>query len=431
MADVGVEVLIIFVLMVANGLFAMSEIAILAARKSKLRQRAEEGEAGARIALELAESPGRFLSTVQIGITLVGVLAGTFAGATLAEELANSLGQIPRLVPYRETIGLGIVVLGITYLSLVIGELVPKRLALNNPERIAARIARPMKRLSSLAAPLVRLLSWSTDLVLRLLRVRPSEEPPVSEDEIQIMIEQGTQAGVFEEAEQEMVKGVFRLGERRIDVLMTPRTEIEWLDREAPPEETVRSITGSTHTRFPVATSSLDQMAGVVRARDVLAFCLADEPLDLDAVLEAPLFVPENTPALEVLDLLKASHAAMAFVIDEYGGIEGLVTLTDIMEAILGEMMPAEEAQEARAVQRQDGSWLLDGMLPVDELQDVLGIDPFSEEDEGPYQTLGGMVMAVMQRMPAIADSFERAGLRFEVVDMDGHRVDKVLVSRL
>ncbi len=431
MGNMGVEVLAILLLIVVNGLLSMSEIAVVSARKARLQERAEDGDDGARAALELAESPTRFLSAIQIGITLVGALAGALGGATLAEGLAQRLAGIGSLAPYSQTISVGLVVLGIAYVSLVIGELVPKRLALNNPEAIAARIAPPMKRLSALVTPAVHLLTWSGDVVLRLLRVRPSEEPPVSEDEVEIMIEQGTMAGVFEQAERDMVKAVFRLGERRIDVLMTPRTEIEWLDRNMASEEMVRAITRSVHTRFPVADGSLDHVVGIVRARDVLAYCLADKPIDISAALEAPLFVPESAPALDALDLFKEHRVSMAMVIDEYGGIDGLVTLTDIMEAIVGEMPPPGGAEDARAVQREDGSWLLDGLFPVDELGDLLGIGPLPEEDEGEYQTLGGFVMAYLARVPAVADAFEHAGLRFEVVDMDGYRVDKVLVSRV
>lgn len=431
MAAIGLKILIIFALTVISGLFAMSEIAVVSARKSRLQQRAQQGQAGARVALELAGSPNRFLSTIQIGISLIAILSGSYGEATLTEELHARLSQISSLAPYSQAISFFVVVLGITYLSVVVGELVPKQLALNNPEKIAARIAIPMSRLSSISAPVVRLLTRSADLIMRLLRIRPSSEPPITEDEIEIMIEQGTQAGVFEAAEQDMVKGVFRFGERRIGVMMTHRSEIEWLDRDAAPEEIAGLIAASHYSRFPVASGSLDHAVGVLRARDVLAGCLAGRPPDLDTVMEPALFVPETMPALEALELFKRSGASMALVIDEYGGVQGLVTLADIGEAILGDVSSADTVDKPRIVMREDGSWLLDGLLPVDELRDLLDLGLLPGEDKGHYQTLGGFIMTYLGHIPAVADTFEYGGLRFEVVDMDGRRVDKVLVSRL
>jgi putative hemolysin len=429
--NIFVEILIILLLIVANAIFAMAEIAVVSARKSRLQRRAEEGEAGARLALQLAQSPGRFLSTVQVGITLVGVLVGAFGGATIAQRLAVSIARIPLLAPYSNTISVVLVVLAITYLSLIIGELVPKRLALNNPESVAAALARPMQLLATMTAPIVRLLTISTDLVVRLLHAHPSTEPPVTDDEIRILMEAGAQAGVFEEAEQDMVTGVLRLGERRIDAVMTPRTEMEWLDTDDGPDEIKRKIIDSTHSRFPVAHGNLDQVLGVVRARDVLARCLAGERLDPMAMLRPSFFVPESASALHAMKLLKRAETTLAFVLDEYGGLQGMVTVTDIVQAIVGELAQTGGADGPKAVQREDGSWLLDGLLPIDEFKDLLDVDSLPGEAQKQYQTLGGFIITYLGRIPSIADGFTYAGLRFEVVNMDGHRVDKVLVRRV
>lgn len=341
MSAVLFEIVFVMLLIIANGLLAMSETAVISARKARLQHRANRGDIKARAALEVANAPTRFLSTVQIGITLVGILAGAFGGATIAEQLAGRLSLIPLLTPYSEAIGLGIVVIGITYLSLVLGELVPKRLALHNPERIAAAVAIPMRALSALLSPLIGLLGASTDVVLWVLGIRPSTEPPVTEEEIKVLIEQGTQAGVFAAMEQEMVVRAFRLGARRISALMTPRTEIVWLNLDDPPDVIHRAMTNSTHGLFPVGRGSLDNLLGVVHARDVLARSLAGQPTDLKALLQQPLFVLENMLALKALELFKQSGQPLALVIDEYGGTQGLVTHSDILEALVGDMLVA------------------------------------------------------------------------------------------
>jgi len=429
-ASISLEIVVILVLILFNGVLAMAELAVVSARRARLQRRAEEGDMGAQRALEVAEAPARFLSTIQIGITLVGVLAGAFGGATIAQELADVLENFPLIGSYSEAVAVGIVVVAITYLSLVLGELVPKQLALNNPERIAAVVTPPIHTLSHLAAPLVWLLTTSTRFVVRLLRAEPSAEPPVTESEIRIMIEEGTEAGVFEEAEQEMVEGVFRLADRRVDAVMTPRTEIEWLNTEDSIEEIEQTIVRSTHSRFPVAAADLDHVLGVVRARDALGQCLAGEPLDYELVLYSCYFVPESAPALRVLDILKSTGTSMAFVIDEYGGMQGLVTVTDIVEAIVGDLPDVGKLNERRAVQREDGSWLLDGLLPVDEFKEMFDLASLPGEDEVHYQTLGGFVMDYLGRIPQAADRFVHGGLEIEVIDMDAHRVDKLLVSR-
>lgn len=422
------EIVIILLLILANGLFAMSEIAVVSARKPRLKQLADEGSASARRALELAEHPNRFLATVQIGISLVGVVAGAFGGATLAEPLANWLTGAPWLAPYSDTLAFAVVVLTITYLSLVVGELVPKRMALNNPEALAMRVAGFMNRLSILATPLVKLLSLSTEGVLRLLRVRASGEPTVSEEEIAVMIEQGRQAGVFKNAEQEVIENVFWLDERSVASVMTPRREVVWLDLEASPEAWLEQISRSPYSRLLVARGQLDELAGVVYARELLLALMAGEasPARLEALVKPPAVVPETMSALRVLEHFKANPVHLAVVVDEYGGIEGLVTMDDLSDALLGELAAGDE--EA-FVQREDGSWLIDGRSSAGEVQERLGLLELPG-DPGDYQTLAGMVITLLGHIPKPADTFNWEGYRFEIVDMDGARIDKVLVSR-
>jgi putative hemolysin len=423
------EVLIIFLLLVANGILAMAEIAIVSARKARLQHLAEAGNSQARAALELATNPNQFLATVQIGITLVGILAGAFGGATIAEEIATRLNEIPSLAPYGETIGVGMVVLGITYFSVVIGELVPKRLALNNAERIASAVAAPMRALSTITAPVVWLLGVSTDVVIRLLGVKPSIEPSITPEEIKVLIEHGTESGVFEASEQDMIESVLRLDERRVGALMTPRTQIVWFDIEDSPEDIRRKIANSQHSRFPVVQDSLDNVLGIVRAKDLLNQSLAGQPLGLGPLLRPPLFVPESMSALKVLELFKQKGTHIALIMDEYGGIQGMVTHNDILEDIAGYIPSAGEPAEPQATRREDGSWLLDGLLHIDELKEVFDIGELPDEEHGHYQTVGGFVMAQLRSIPTVGQCFEWGRLRFEVVDMDGRRVDKVLVT--
>jgi putative hemolysin len=428
---VSLEILLILLLTLTNGVLAMSEIAIVSSRKARLQRHASEGERGAQVAIQLAEEPTRFLSTVQIGISLVGVLAGAFGGATLADELDVLLHRIPVLAPYSGAASLVLVVLGITYLSLVVGELVPKRVALNNAEAIAAAVAIPMQTLSNLASPVVRLLSVSTEVVVRLLGVQPSSEPPVTEQEVEYMIDEGTEVGVFEQVERDIVRRVFRLGDRRVSSLMTHRTEIVWLDLADPEKEILARITTSVHTRFPVARGSLDSVLGVVQAKDLLAQVLAGQALDLKRILRPPVFVPESAPALDVLELFKQGGQPLALVIDEYGGLEGLLTVNDVLEGIVGDLPDEGDVLEPEAVRRRDGSWLLDGMLPVDKFRDLFDLDRLPLEEELHFETLGGFVMAFLGRIPTTSDHFQWRQWCFEIMDMDGHRVDKVLVAPL
>ena len=426
MSRIAIEILIVVLLILVNGLFAMAEIAVVSARKTRLQQQAQEGDKKAQAALELANAPNQFLATIQIGITLVGIVAGAFGGATIAEELAKVLQQVPVLAPYGEAIGVAVVVLAITYLTLVVGELVPKRLGLNNPERVAARLAPFMRTLSRLASPLVRSLSLSTDLVVRLLRVQPGQEVAVSEEEISLLLEHGTRAGVFEPGEQEMVEQVFHLGDVPIKAIMTPRMDVVWLDLDDPAEEVRSVVAKAGHSRYPVARGDLDHMLGLVYAKDLLAAGLEGRPLDLEAILRPALFMPETVTALEAVERLKENHTDAALVVDEYGGLEGLLTVDDILRAIVGDISAPGGAAEPGAVQRQDGSWLLDGMLPVEKVKELLGVDSLPHEGSD-YHTLGGLAMLCLERIPSPGDRFECCGWQLEVVDMDGRRVDKIL----
>jgi putative hemolysin len=428
MSPITFEILIILVLIIANGVFSMSEMAIVSARKVRLQQLANQGDAKARAALKLAESPNHFLSTVQVGISLIGILTGAFGGATIANRLAVYVKLVPLLAPYSEPISFGIVVLIITYLSLIVGELVPKRLALNNPERIASIVAIPMQALAAIASPVVYLLSASTDLILRMLGITASTEPQVTEEEIKILIEQGTEAGTFEEAEQDMVERVFRLGDRPVSYLMTPRPDIVWLDLEDTAEENRQKMVDSAYSRYPVCQAGLDNVLGVIPVTDLLARSFRGEPLDLTVGLRQPVFVPESTRGLKVLELFKQTITHMALVVDEYGVIQGLVTLNDIMSEIVGDVPSTDGQDQPQAVQREDGSWLLDGMLPVEEFLELFGMEEWESEERGSYQTLGGFVITHLGRIPAAADHFEWQSMRIEVMDMDGNRVDKVLV---
>ena len=424
---IGLEILVVVLLILLNGLFALSEMAVVTSRKSRLQQQAEAGDRRARAALELAEAPDRFLSTVQVGISLVGVLAGAFGGATLAGPLARLLRRLPALAPYAEAASLVLVVLAITYLTLVLGELVPKRLALARPERTAAAVAGLMRALSALFRPVVRLLSGSTGLVVRLLGVRPSAEPPVTEEEITLLLRQGAAAGVFSEVERSMLQGVFRLNDLPVGALATPRTEIDWLDVEDPPEETLRRLLASPHSVLPVADGNLDRVRGVVRAKDLLAHRLTTGRVDLQAVLRPVQFIPETVVISRLIPGLRTWGSNLALVVDEYGGLEGLVTTRDLLERIVGSLQPSAP----QAVRRDDGSWLLDGMLPVGELKELLRLETLPGEEEHDFHTVAGFLLAQLGRVPSVAESFEWAGLRVEVVDMDGPRIDKVLVSRL
>lgn len=415
----------IAVLIVVNGLMAMAETALLSARKARLQNETNKGDVRAGIALKLTENPNQFLSVIQIGITTTDLLVGALTGATLGLWINLQLSKYPVLEPYSGVIGLIIGILPVTYLSLVIGELVPKRLALRDPEGVSSSVARTMLFFSRVFSPIVRFLSFSTETVLRVLGVKVSEEPPVTEEEIQLLIDQGTQAGVFEESEQDMVEGVFSLGDQRIYSLMTPRTDIVWLDIDDSIEEISAKIADNDFSRFPVRQDTLDVILGIVKARDLLVPSLKGETINLKELLKPAFYIPETMFASKALEILKEKGTDMLLVIDEFGGLQGLLTINDILEEIVGEM----EQDEPQATQRQDGSWLLDGMLEIDEFKEIFDIHLLPHEDE--YETLSGFVMMSLGRVPQVTDHFEWNSYNFEIIDMDGRRVDKVLVTTL
>ncbi|MGF1519890.1 MAG: hemolysin family protein [Nodosilinea sp.] len=432
MSATAFESLFILLLIVANGVFSGSEIALVSARKARLEQKARQGNAKARLALKLANSPNNFLSTVQIGITLVGILSGALGGATVANSLRLRLDQVPALAPYSDLLSLAVVVGSITYLSLVVGELVPKRIALSYPEAIACQVAGPMKRLSQLAAPLVALLGVSTSFLVNLIGLKERPEAAITEEELRLLIDQGTAAGNFEVVEQEMMGRVLQLGDRPIRSIMTPRTDIEWLKVDASFAEHSELVMQSAHSHFPVCNNGIDDCVGVVSLKALLPNYLSQStpPVTLLSLVQPPLFVAESTYVLKVLELFKTSGTHFAMVLDEYGGVEGLVTLNDVVEAIVGDLPSIEDVNDPMMVQREDGSWLLDGLLPVDDLKELLNREQLSE-DEDNYHTLAGFMIRHMGRIPTSGDFFEWQGLRFEVVDMDGRRVDKVLLENL
>lgn len=431
MSDIALELIFIFFLLIANGIFAMSELAIVSARKARLEARAEEDDSRAQAALDLAAAPDTFLSTVQIGITFIGILTGAVGGARIAGALQALLEPLPVVGRFSGVLSVGIVVVLITYFTLVIGELVPKRLALLNPEAVARAVAPAMRTLSCLAWPGVRLLSASTNFVLRVFNLQPSTEPPVTDEEVRTLMEQGAQVGVFEPIEEEIVDQIFRLSDRTVSALLTPRPDIIWLDLDDSLDEIKQKVVESGFSRYPVAQDNLDNIVGLVAAQDLLVQSLAGQPLDLRSIIQPALFIPETTPALVVVERLKQTRSHIALVIDEYGGVEGLVTLSDILTAIVGDMPEADEPEDTDAIQREDGSWLIDGKFQIDEFQDLLDIEDLPDVGEGYYQTVGGLVMAVLGRIPVPGDYFEWAGHRVEVMDMDGRRVDKVLVVRI
>ncbi|MFN8433203.1 MAG: hemolysin family protein [Anaerolineales bacterium] len=421
--SISSEIITIIILIVINGVLAMSEAALVASRKARLQQQASEGNKASALAVKLIEDPNIFLSAVQIGITLIGVLSGAVGGATIAEKLAVFFEKVPYIGPYSESVSLGLVVLVITVLTIWLGELVPKRLGINSPERIAQIVAGPMLFISRVFSPLIKLMSNATNFVLRLFGVNPSVEPPITEEELQLLIDQGTQAGVFEEAEQDMVEGIFSLGDTRVYSVMTPRTEIVWLDVSDSTEEILEKMSGSPYSRFPVRQDSLETIVGIVKSRDLLVSILSQKQINLKELAKPAHFIPETMLASRALEVLKKNNAEMLLVVDEFGGVQGLLTINDILEEIVGVM----EGDEPQATQRQDGSWLLDGMLEVDEFKEIFNLNELPHETE--YETLSGFVMTSLGRLPQTADHFEWNNLRFEVVDMDGRRVDKVLVT--
>jgi putative hemolysin len=423
------QIAIVVLLILVNGFFAMAEIALLTARKARLQPLVAAGSRGADAALELKADPSRLLATVQIGITMIAVLSGTFGQATLGERLQDYLvGLGGFIADYAHIASMALVVIGISYFSLILGELVPKRIALAHPERIAAALARIMRLLAVVAAPLEWLLSATTNLALRLFPLR-GEALAVTDEEIGFMLREGAAAGHIPLGETAIVEMALRLGERRVSAVMTPRTQIEFLDLGDPEDEIRRQIRDSAYSRFPVVQGGPNQLAGIVQVKDLYDASLAGQPFDLRARLRSPLFVPNTVTVLRALEVFKTSGEPMALVVDEYGDLEGLVTLTDILEALVGELSGGADS-DPRIVHREDGTFLVDGMLGLDELKQVLRVAHLAGEDSE-FHTVGGYLMAQLNRVPMVADRITADGWRFEIVEMDGRRVDRVLVAPL
>lgn len=424
---VSLELAAVLFLILLNGFFAMSELAVVSARKIRLQQMAEEGRHGATMALSLQEEPSRFLSTVQIGITLIGVINGAVGGATIAGRLGPVLDEIPMLTGYGQELAFALVVIIITFLSLIIGELVPKRIALNNAEAIATFAAPVMKMLSRITAPFVWLLGASTEAMLKLLRVPERAEQTVTEEEVKSLIAEGTASGVFNADEKRMIEGVMRLADRTVRSIMTPRPEVMWLDVADTAENIKRDIRESGHSRMPVCRGTLDDVVGIVHTKDILHKLLEDAPFDLHPVVRDALIVHDGMEVMRLLELFKQSGEQMAVVVDEYGSVEGITTLTDMLEGIAGEL-PDIDDDDADIVRRADGSLLIDGMMAVEEVEAHLGLKSLRDE-EGGYHTLAGFLLFKFGHIPAAGELVDHDGYRFEVVDMDGRRIDKVLVT--
>lgn len=426
-----INFILIFVLILINSIFAMYEIAMVSVRKIKLMQRQAEGVKGASQALELLKRPNQFFSTVQIVITLIDTLAGGIGGALLAGPFADLLRQVTWLEPYADTIALISVVIFITYFSIVLGELIPKRMAVSDPEGVASRFSVMMLALSKLFRPLVNFLGASTNLGLKILGINADKKPTITEEEIMSYIEEGRDVGLIEEAEREMVSGIFRLGDRRVEALMTSRMEMSWVDIESPPEVIWSQILETPHSRVPVAAGDLDKVLGYIQVRDLLGHSPADPDFNLRDFIQEPIYVPENMAALRALDHFQSSGVHLAMVVDEFGGITGMVTDYDILEAIVGEIPEDSADTDSLAVQRDENSWLFDGLIVIDQFKEILNITTMPGEDRSAYQTLSGFVMSQLGRIPKTGARFTYEDFEFEVVDMDGRRVDRVMVTRI
>jgi putative hemolysin len=426
----SLELAAVLFLILLNGFFAMSELAVVSARRVRLQQMADDGSQGARIALGLQADPSKLLSTVQVGITLIGVINGAVGGARLSQRLAPALDALPYLAGYGEPLAFILVVLGITYLSLIIGELAPKRLALNKAERIAAIAARPLLLLSRIGAPFVWVLGASTEAVLRLLRVPSKPEQTITEEEVKSLIAEGTASGVFDPDEKRMIEGVMRLADRTVRSLMTPRPEVAWLDINDAIDTIKADLQSCGYSRLPVCRGGMDDLVGVIHTKDLLRSLMNGGPFDLKPALRDALVVHDGMQVMRLLDLFKRSGQRMAIVVDEYGSVEGIATLTDVLEGIAGDLPGLGDNGDSDIVQRPDGSFLIDGMMAVDEVEAHLGLKSLRDEDGG-YHTLAGFLLFKIGHIPQAGETIDHDGYRFEVIDMDGRRIGKVLVSTL
>ena len=424
------DIALLLFLILLNGVFAMSEIAVVTSRKTRLQTLAENGSPGAHTALSLHAEPSNFLSTIQVGITTIGILSGAIGESALADPLAAWLSGFALFAPYAHGIALTVVVAGLTYFAVVVGELVPKRLALMAPEGIASLISRPMIWLSRAARPMVWLLSSSSSLLLHLTGARRKDEPPVTDEEIRGLMQQGSEAGVFHASERAIVSNVLRLDEQRIESIMTPRKDIYFLDLNEPDTEIRRRIADSAYTRIIVCRDGLDHIVGVLRTSSLLKSALDGQPLDVEHSIRPPLYVPAGVSTTQLLENFRKARLQSALIVDEYGELQGLVTLTDVLASIVGDLPSDDVHEELDIVEREDGSWLMDGGVAVERFRSVLEIDKdLPGEAENAFNTLGGFIMHRLGRIPAVTDYFDWGGYRFEVMDMDKNRIDKVLVT--
>ncbi len=430
MNEIIAEAIAIFSLILANGIFSMSEMAIVTARKTRLQTMAEEGSKGAKIALELAEDPNNFLSTIQVGITLIGVLAGALSGATIATVLTEFfVHQLGEYAHYAATLAFAVVVVTVTYVSLVVGELVPKQIALSYRESIAVVMARPMKLFAAFIRPLAWILTLSSTVFLKVLGIKNNEEPSITEDEIRTIINEGTKAGVVEASEQSMVENVFNLDDLPVAQLMTHRPDVIWLSVNDSLENNFQKIMESGHSYFPVCGDSLDDVLGITSVKFLLPDIIRGELKDLTKNLIEPLFVPENMAGAKLLETFKQSRKHIALVIDEYGSVQGIATLKDVLEAIVGDLPTNDSVSETQAVLRDDGSWLIDGMMPLEDFEELFHIDLAPENESVSYNTVAGFIMSELERLPVAGEKVEYRNFVFEIMDMDGRRIDKLLVK--
>ncbi|HNB21517.1 MAG TPA: hemolysin family protein [Candidatus Melainabacteria bacterium] len=428
--SIALEITVIVVLILINGVFALSEMALVSCRRPLLLKLAEENKPGAKAALTLTDSPNVFLSTIQIGITLVAILAGAFGGATLADELSDQIEGIEHLRPYADSIAFVIVVVSTTYLSLIVGELVPKRIALSNPEGISCVIAPAMKFLSHVASPVIKFLSLSTNLVAGAFGVEDDKAREVSEREIQAMVDEGARVGVFQETEHDLLCGVFGLDDRKVSAVMTPVTELIWLDVDASQEEVMSRVFAHPHTKFPVARGSLDNFLGVVRSRELLTKWARDGKIDLEKLVRKPLMMPDNKSALNALADFRRDKVSGAMVVDEHGSLRGLVTVSDILSSIVGDVQISDETVSyLNVVAREDGGFLVDGMLPIAEFKKRLSATELPDQHSAKYETVAGLIVHLLGHVPSTGEVATWNDLRFEVIDMDGFKIDKVAVS--
>lgn len=431
MYETIISIVIIVVLIVVNGIFSMSELAVVSSRKGKLQKMYNDGKKHAKTAIDLMENPNQFLSTIQIGITLIGILTGAFGGATLSDPL-NAI--ICPYIPYSEIISTIVVVIITTYLSLVVGELVPKRVALNNPENIAVKVAKWMKLLSKASGPFVVILSKSTNGLLRLMGINHEENNAITEEEIELMIEEGRVEGTIEKEEEDIIKRVFKLDDQKVDMIMTPRNEIVWIDLEDTPEENQNKIIESKRSIFPVASGELDDFIGVVQAKDILSVLFKEEDLEIEDIIKDPLVVPENLEALELVKQFKENkeYVHMSLVVDEFGSLTGLITLNDLLEGIVGDIPGIDETDDPIAIKRNDDSWLIDGRYQIDRFKELFDFDgEFPDEKEDNFTTIAGFILSYCGKIPTDGETFKWDRFCFEIMDMDGHQIDKILVTDL